>query len=289
MNNFYTLIYLTEELKAKCTGANFQYSLSPHKDVWDAYLIRSGESFRVRFSAHSAETALFPDKFRPAKKSNITHFFNVLEQKEITDITLAENDRFITIHFHSDFKLIFRLFGNHPNVLLVKEGHITDSFKNPDTNIGQKEPEPRKAPQQKELKEDMSAKQAILATNIKFPRHLINHVIDHYKLDEATPQKCREITIKLTKDILERPEYRVDSTGNICLVPEDQLPISIIKKTETISEAIRYVYYKTSEQRRLSSKKSSVEPALDKQINKLSSIIGQLKQADKGFDRAEKY
>jgi len=289
MNNFYTLIYLTEELKAKCTGANFQYSLSPHKDVWDAYLIRNGDPFRVRFSAHSAETALFPDKFRPAKKSNITHFFNDLEQKEITDVTLAENDRFITIHFHSDFKLIFRLFGNHPNVFMVKEGQISDSFKNPDDNIGQNEPAPRKAPQQKELKENMNAKQAILATNIKFPRHLINHVIDHYELDEATPQKCREITRKLTNAILERPEYRIASSGNICLVPDDLLPVSNIKKTETISEAIRYVYYKTSEQRRLSSKKSTIEPALDKQFNKLSSIIEQLKQADKGFDRAEKY
>jgi len=289
MNNFYTLIYLTEELKAKCTGAKFQYSLSPHKDVWDAYLIRNDNPFRMRFSAHSAETALFPDKFRPAKKSNITHFFNELEQQNITDVSLAENDRFITIHFHSDYKLIFRLFGNHPNILLVKEGHIIDSFKNPDANIGQKEPEPRKAPEPKELKESMSAKQAILATDMKFPRHLINQVIDYYKLDNEPPQKCRDITRKLTKAILERPEYRIASSGNICLVPEDLLPISVIKKTETISEAIRYVYYKTSEQRRLSSKKSSVEPALDKQINKLSSIIGQLKQADKGFDRAEKY
>jgi len=289
MNNFYTLIYLTEELKAKCTGSKFQFSLSPHKDVWDAYLNRENDFFRIRFSAHSAETALFPDKYRPAKKSNITHFFNELTQHEITNVVLAENDRFVTIHFHSCFELQFQLFGNHPNVYLIKEGIIVDSFKNPDTNSGREVQKPRKAPKPKDLKDSMSAKQAILATDIKFPRHLIKHVIDHYKLQDKSPQECRKVTKKLTGAMMQRPEYRIAASGNICLVPEDLLPISNIKKTSSISEAIRYVYYKTSEQRRLSSKKSSVEPALDKQINKLRSIIKQLKQADKGFDRAEKY
>lgn len=289
MNNFYTLIYLTEELKAKCEGAKFMFSISPHKDVWDAYLESNHNSFRVRFSAHSAETALFPDKFRPHKKSNITHFFSELEQKNITDVTLAENDRLITFHFDSEFKLLFQLFGNHPNVLLISEGEIIDSFKNPDEKAGQKEPESRKASKPKKLKDDMSAKQAILATDIKFPRHLINPVINYYHLDDADPQTCRDTTKKLTDAILKRPEYSVASSGNICLVPDDLLPLSKIKKTTTVSEAVRHVYYKTSEQRRLSAKKSSLEPAIKKQLSKLRSIIEQLKQADKGFERAEKY
>lgn len=289
MNNFYTLIYLTEELKTKCTGAKFQFSLSPHKDVWDLYLISNNNHFRVRFSAHPAETALFPDQYRPAKKSNITHFFNVLGQQKITQVNLAENDRLITIHFSNGLKLLFRLFGNHPNVMLVKDGLIIESFKNPDENIGQKEPEPRKTPEPKELKDGMSAKQAILATDMKFPRHLITPVINHFNLDSATPQTCRDVTNTLTNALMDRPEFRVISTGNICLVPEDLLPLKNIKKTTTIAEAIRHVYYKTSAQRRLSSKKSSIEPAIDKQINKLRSIIDQLKQTDKSFSRAEKY
>lgn len=289
MNNFYTLIYLTRELKAKSVNAKFQFSISPHKDVWDSYFIRNNNSFRVRFSAHPAETALFPDKFRPAKKANTTNFFSELEHLNITNVTLAKNDRFITFHFLDDFKLLFRLFGNHPNVFLIKQGTIVDSFKNPDSNTGQPVPQPRKAGKMKELKESMSPKQAILATDMKFPRHLINDVIHYYDLDNATPQKCREVTQKLTEAILKRPEFKIAESGNICLVPHNLLPIPAIKKTSSICEAIRYVYYKTSGQRRLSSKKSAVEPALDKQINKLSSIIEQLKQADKGYDRAEKY
>lgn len=289
MNNFYTLIYLTRELKAKCYGAKFQFSLSPHKDVWDAYFGKKNDAFRIRFSAHPAETALFPDKFRAAKKSNTTQFFGTLEHQKVTDVSLAENDRFITFHFQSQFKLLFRLFGNHPNVFLIKHGEIIDSFKNPDSNAGQPEPEPRKAPKPKELKDSMSAKKAILATDMKFPRHLVNDVIDHHGLDDATPQECRKITLKLTEGMLNRPEFRVAESGNICLIPHDLLPVSVIKKTQTISGSIRYVYYKTSAHRRLSSKKSTIEPALERQINKLSSIIKQLKQTDKGFDRAEKY
>jgi len=289
MNNFYTLIYLTRELKAKCVDAKFQFSLSPHKDAWDAYFIRNSDSFRVRFSAHPAETALFPDKYRAAKKSNTIQFFSELEHQNITDVTLANNDRFITFHFHSDFRLLFRLFGNHPNVFLINQGKIVDSFKNPDSNIGNPEPVPRTAPRPKELKEGMSAKQAILATDMKFPRHLTDKVIDHYNLDDATPEECREVTLKLTEAMLNRPEFRVSESGNICLPPQDLLPVQTIKKTSTISEAIRFVYFKTSAQRRLSSKKSTIEPALKRQLNKLNSIIEQLEQAGKGFERAEKY
>lgn len=289
MNNFYTLIYLTSELKTKSAGANFQFSTSPHKDVLDLYLTKRNNPFCIRFSAHPAETALFPDKYRPAKKSNTTNFFSELKQQNIIDVNLAENDRLITFHFQADYKLIFLLFGNHPNAFLIKEGTIIDSFKDPDSNIGEKEPVPRKSQKPKELKESMSARQAILATDMKFPRHLINDVIDQYDLENAAPRQCRDITLTLTEAMLNRPEFRIAESGNICLIPYKLLPVPSIKELTSISEAIRYVYYKTSGQRRLSSKKSTIEPALDRQINKLNSAIKQLKQTGKGVERAEKY
>lgn len=289
MNNFYSLIYLTEELNTKLKGSVFEASLSPHKDVWEAFFSKKEKSKRVIFSAHPSETALFHDRYRASKKSNVTHFFETLNGLQISEIILAKNDRFITFRFENGTRLLFQLFGNRPNVFLIENGIINESFKSPDEYTGQPAPEPRGASSKKELAENMSPKKAILATDMKFPRHLIQPVIDHYNLDEKSPDECRKITLKLVSAMFNNPEFRVLQSGNICLVPYHLLPLENLRTFSTMTEAIRYAYYKTSNERRLSSKKQTLEPAINRQIKKLRTTINQLKNADKGVERAEMY
>ncbi|MEX2435510.1 MAG: hypothetical protein WD735_02435, partial [Balneolaceae bacterium] len=65
------------------------------------------------------------DKDRPQKKSNTTTFFEELNGQFIENINLADNDRYISIYFSNGLKLLFQLFGNKPNVFLVRDGMIT--------------------------------------------------------------------------------------------------------------------------------------------------------------------
>ncbi len=289
MNNFYVLIYLTKALNNKCIQQEFKFSYSPHKDVWEGYFQDGEHKNRIVFSTHPSETALFPDKYRAPKKANVTTFFPELAGKKISEITIAENDRFITFSFDSDHKLLFQIFGNKPNVFLIKDEKIIEAFKGSDSLIGTKPPEPRPPSPPKDLPEGLSPKRTITKVNPKFPRHLIPYIIDHYSLDEKLTGEIKKVVETLTESMLESPEFRVLEDGNLCLVPEKLLPADSQKTFDDITSAIRYVYYDTSKERRLSSRLISVKPKIEKAINKSESIIKQLQNADKGLERAEKY
>lgn len=289
MNNFYVLIYLTYELKAKYTPFIFEGSLSPNKNIWEAEITVHHDRYRLLFSSHPSDTALFPDRYRPMKKKNVSSFFQSAEGHTVTDVQLSDNDRVITLYLTNETQFVFQLFGNHPNIFFVRDGVILEAFKSPAQYRGTRLPAARGPVSLKPLKNTMSAKQAILATDNAFPRHLIQPVISHYKLSERSPEEVREVTLDLQKAMLQRAEFRVLEDGNICLIPYNELPLPNLEVFETIEEAIRYAYYRTSGQRRLAAKKNRVEPALGRTRKKLERTIAQLEQSGKAFDRSEKY
>lgn len=289
MNNFYALIYLTNYLKNKYRNSDFLLGYSPHKNVWEGYIQKKNVTKRIVFSANPSETALFLDKDRPAKKSHVTHFFEELQGKKISDITLAENDRFVTFYFENEASLLFQLFGNKPNIFLIKDGLITESFKGNDEWIGQPAPQPRKPSGPAELTEKLSPKKAIVKTDPAFPRHLVQPVISHYDLEEKPVSEIQTIVLKLTRAMKEQPEFRVLEDGNLCLIPNEMLPLPNRKAFENVNDAIRYVYYRTSRERRLSSKIRTIKPKIERAIQQKESALNQLQQAEKGLDRAQKY
>lgn len=289
MNNLYALIYLTAELKPKILDSKFQFSYSPHKDVWEGYFEKSSMIRRLIFSSNPSETALFTDKHRSPKKANVTTFFDPLKDSLVTDISLAENDRLLTVRFGPNRKLIFQIFGNKPNIFLIKDGLITESFKGNDPLIGKPEPTPR-PPRKKEFPDKrLSAKKTILHFYPAFPRHLIQPVIDHYKLSDREMTQIKEIAETLVDAMLHRPQFRILDDGNLCLIPEDLLPAENLEVFDSVTEAIRYAYYRTSRERRLSARIQSLQPKLKEALKRNQSTIHQLEDADKGVERAEKY
>lgn len=289
MNNYFVLIYLSKLLNNKFNSSEFLFSYSPHKDVWEGYFQLSEKVLRLIFSANSAETALFLDKDRPQKKSNTTTFFEVLNEQFIENINLADNDRYISIHFSKGLKLLFQLFGNNPNVFLVRDGIITETFKGSDEFIGRQEPEPRKPKPAKKPDPGLSPKKTITALEPKFPRHLIRPVIDTYSLHEKKSEEIIDVVQKLVHAMLNKPEFRVLEDGNLCLIPGDLLPVPNKKTFDNVNDAIRYVYYETSRERRLSARLQSLSPKIEKAVKQTRSTIEQLRQADKGIERAEEY
>lgn len=290
MNNYYVLIYLTEALKNNCEGKEFKFSTSPHKNVWEGYLSRNNQQLRLVFSAQSAETALFTDQYRAAKKSNITSFFDELSGLKVKEVCLAEHDRFISFYFENDFLLLFRLFGNQPNCFLVKDGLIQDSFKQPGQHIGSPPPEPRK-PGLTTAKPggSLSPKKAIIKTNPKFPRHLIPLLTDEYNLEEKSTGEVAKLTDKWTNAMTEQPEFRILENGNLCLLPKHILPAADQKVFTNCNDAVKFAYYNTSRERRLSDKLQSIKPRVDTALRKTESALRQLEDAEKGLERAETY
>ncbi len=290
MNNYYVLIYLTEELKTNCRGRAFEFSISPHKNVWEGYLNNNDNAIRLVFSANPGETALFTDRYKAAKKSNTLRFFERIENHIITDIVLAEGDRFITLNFGTEHSLIFQLFGNRPNIFLVQNNTIIDAFKQQDLHIGKPAPEPRKPSSKKEsLKSGLSPKNVIIKTNPKFPRHLIPLLIEEFQLEEKSTEEIASLVERCTSVMAESPHFRVLSTGNLCLLPDDILSAENKKVFGEINDAVRFAYYNTSRERRLTEKLQSIKPRLESAIKKTERTIQQLENAGFALERAEMY
>ncbi len=289
MNNFYTLIYITRHLKNKFSSAKFVSSYSPHRNVWEGYFDNGRETFRLIFSANAQETALFTNQYKSPKKSNVVTFFESLYDFNVTNVTMPQHDRYIRIHFEDDSSLLFQLFGNKPNLYHVKEGVIQDSFKNPDEMIGEPAPEPRPPQPPKSVQSYKSVKQAIIKTDPAFPRHLIKPVEKYYKLDTADTEKIKSVVTTLTGAMKKRAEFRVIESGNLCLIPADLLPVPEKKVFDNINDAVQYVYYRTSHERRLSARMQTIEPLIEKRISQHEKTVQQLEGADKALERADEY
>lgn len=289
MNNFYSLIYQSDFLKDNFKGRKFDHSSSPYRDVWEGYFSNEEDSLRIVFSVRSGEIALFQDQYRAPKKSNTMNFFESVSGALVNEITLAETDRFITLALNNDSKLLFTLFGNSPNVFLIKEGIIADSFKDPSKNIGEPEPLPRSKASERKDPVNNDPRTWMLYADPRFPRHLIQPVIDHYDLASKTHNEIVSVTEKLSDSMLHEPQFRVLDSGNLCLIPDQLLTLSNDKVFNEINSAIRYTFYHTSGRRRLAARLSTIKPALEKLQKKTMATLNQLQDADKGLARADDY
>ena len=289
MNNYYSLIYLSKHIKNKCVGANYTYGYSPHKNVWEGFFEKGHDEFRLIFSTDSRETSIFTDEYRNPKKANVTTFFDVLKENLIDDVRLADGDRWLTIVFKNGEELLFQLFGNSPNIYHIRNNTIAESFKAPERHEGEEKPTPRESRPMPELNSSWKPKTVITKTDPKFPRHLINPIIEHYDLTSQSQDTIRELTLKLASQMKNNPEFRVLSNGNLCLMSRDNLPLEEIKVFDNCNEAVRFAYYKTSRERRLSKRIESIKPRLQSAIDKAKRTISQLEKADKALERADKY
>jgi predicted ribosome quality control (RQC) complex YloA/Tae2 family protein len=166
---------------------------------------------------------------------------------------------------------------------------ILESFKSPNDFEGQPPPEPRKSSTAKTPSKNDPVKQVIIKLDPKFPRHLIPLIIDEFRLKGKSIQEIKNVVDTLIDAMLNKPQFRVLDNGNLCLIPEDLLPYTSLKVFDNVNDAIRHAYYKTTNERRLEARRQSIKPKIDRIINKYESTIQQLKHADKGLKRADKY
>jgi predicted ribosome quality control (RQC) complex YloA/Tae2 family protein len=291
MNNYYVLKHLAAFLQDRIDNSSYLFSYSPHKDVWELYIETApSQQQRLIFSTNPSETAIFLDNSRPPKKSNATTFFDQLNEDKLIKISLNDNDRFLTVLFQSGRELLFLPFGNHPNVFLIDNDEISEAFKQNSSHSGKTPPVPR-VPKKKtaDLQDNSSPRKTILAHFPKFPRHLIDPLINHLGLEDLSAEDVADAIKTVVASMENNPCFRILEDGNLCLIPENILPLPTRKEFNNVNDAIKYAYYRTSSERRLSGKISSLRPKIVQSIKKHKAAVSQLSEADKGLERAEDY
>ena len=289
MNNYYTLIYLNRELNEKIRNGIFNFSISPHKDVLEIYIQNREQEYRLIFSANPNETALFLDNYRPPKKSNVIEFFQELEGLSISDVTLADKDRLLYMHFEGGKQLLFKLYGGNPNVYLVEKDKIMDAFKNPADVRGTEPPRPHTPSFAEEITGKAKPKNQITKLNPLLPRNLLPYLIEQHDVDEMNVKEVKTFVEYITDALLNDPHPRVLETGDLCLWSREILDKPDDARFETVNNAVRHAYRNAVHLRRLHNKKQKVMQLLERVTSKKEAQLKQLKQADKSLERADEY
>ena len=285
--NYYELIYLKKELKHKLSNCVLEQSITPYKNLLELYIVGEDKSFRLVFSCAPGNMALFPDTYRPAKKSNALQFFEPVYGECISDIVLAENDRLIALEFENGSRIWFKLFSNKANALLVEDGVITETFKDHGEK-GNEEPEPKSQELFGEVKGN-NPKQIMLKANPLLPRSNLDIIIELNGLKDKSPEEIFDFTKELTSELMDSPEPRRLTNRDITMLSTQFYPVETEKEFESVGDMISYRYKNYSHEQRLKQQKGEFRKTIKRQVKRLDSALRNLNKADKGIEKADRY
>lgn len=286
--NYYELIYLKNEFKNKLVNARIEQAITPYKNLLELYIEGERESFRLIFSSAPGNMAVFLDTYRPAKKTNKLLFFEEVYSLEILDITVAENDRLMVLELEKGYKIVFKLFSNKSNALMVSEGIIKGSFKD-FGEVGQAEPEPKRQQLFGNLAENQNPKSILLEANPLLPRSEINDLILLNNLESKSPEQVFDFTKKLTEQLSDTPTFRKLENGSVTLINEQFLPIKTEEVFDSVNSLVAFRFKNYAHNQRLSQQKGLYEKAIQRDVKRLASSLKNLAQADKGIEKSELY
>jgi len=289
MNNYYALKYITTEINKSLGECFFKKIITPYKNVLEFFVEHPSDNFRLLFSAHPNMVCFFSDYDRPPKKSNVLEFFDPVIGENITNLYTEKNDRFITILFKNKYRLMFRMFGHNANALLIKDNIVVDAFRNPEDEKGEKAPSPKQQELFGDVNDKQDAKKKLTSLNPMLPRNILDELTDIHHLDQMSDEALVEFAKALTRQLDESPCPRVLTDDRFTLVNEKFLPVEEKKRFDSVNDAVAYTFKNTSRDNRLESKRGQLLSGFKRAIKRTKNTIKNLKQADKGLERAERY
>lgn len=286
--NYYELKYLIEFIKAKILGKQIVISNTRYKNLIEFYIEGESENHKLVYSTAPGNIALFLDYSSNPKQKNTISFFEEIYGIKIIDVELAETDRIITIHFEEDFKLVFKLFSNNANVMLLKNDNLIKSFKGGDVSEIEV-PDEKEIDLFQNLKENGSAKQKITSLNPLIPRSNLSDIIKEHNAEDFDDEALISFIKKLTDSVENDPQWRLLENGNTALFNEEILPLNNERLFDSINDLIAYRYKTYSHTQRLKQQKGQLSKQIRRMKKRVASGLRNLDQADKGIERAEKY
>ncbi len=287
--NYYELIYLLEEFKTKLCNSWLEQAVTPFKNQLELFIVNEQESFRLIFNASPGNAAIFLDTFRPAKKTNTQHFFDVIYTKPIKDIKLEENERLLSFVFDDGYSLWFKLYGSKANALLSKDGIVVEIFKDRDT-IGNEVTTGNSAILFNEtsiIGIDPDKKLQKLLPIL--PKTWLNKLNEHHKFENIDDASILRFAEQLDNQLRENPEFRILDSGEVTLISSDLLPEKTQSHVDSVNELILFRFKNYAHMQRLLSQKSGLTKSIRRQVKRLQSALANLYKADKGLDKADKY
>lgn len=290
MNNYFTLIYLAKELNAILAKAIFLHAVTYKKNTLDLFFAKDTEEIKLSVSVDSVKTACFVDPRVSSRKSNSASFFESLQGAKVDLVEIADGDRFIFIRFSNNgFVLQLRLFGHEPNVFLIREGIIKESFKSPATHEGKPMLQPSGARMKPFDETSGNLKKRIQQSFPLTPRNFIADLISSGSLEEQDDEFINRFLASAEKQLLEKPQPALLADGRFTIFSDQFIDRDGSESFSSVNDAIRIGFYTEAKENRHEKRLKELTQKAEKLFNKYDGIITAGDDAHKSLERAERY
>jgi predicted ribosome quality control (RQC) complex YloA/Tae2 family protein len=296
MNNYYTLIYLIQEWKRTLPGIYFTEAWSSRKDTLNLYFEHPASSphsavseshesgLMLTFCSAAARTALFIDRYRRPKTSNAASFFDLLVGQKLQKIYMATDDRYITFEFDSH-QLIFLLYTNSANVLLVSDSTIRESFKKNLELEGNPVSAPNPAKAFPKLHNDPI--RSILSVDPLLPRSELRYICSKTDYEGKDLQEIQVLANRISISIAACAHPHFCEEYGFSVLDPSVSGGQQIKAFSSVNELISSSFYQTTRNTEFTSRKTAFQKRLVKAEQKLSVALAELDNLDKALEKAE--
>ena len=134
--NYYFLRQLSQRLENELVGMVMAECFSQEKDelligfCTDGKQWRQKRDFYIKAVLHPDFACLnFPEDFKRAGRNSADLFKELIDLKVIS-VRQFLNERAFGIYFENDFVLLFKMYGNRSNVILLHENKVIDLLHN---------------------------------------------------------------------------------------------------------------------------------------------------------------
>jgi len=285
MNNYYSLHHQCSYLNSLLIDSLFVSAISRKKRTLEINFRTNESNFTLLFHA-VVQSAVFVQEANQTRKSNTASFFEELDGKRLNSITLDPNDRIIHINFDDNFVISMVAFGPSANAYLKKDQVDIDSFRSPTT--------PKSAPSFSIGSLDQVAvrpnpRDKILERNPRFPRHLIERLIQRHQLNLVDDAELCMLVDSWTNKLEQQPVYRRLSDNSLCLLDDSLIPDENDHRYTDINNLIRECWYHREIRDKSAQRMDQVRGELLAQQRKLNAMLHGLQDVDRSEQRAESH
>lgn len=291
MNNYYTLIQVTHELRQLLDDACFTEAVSFRKNRLELYFHppESSDPVQITFSCHPKRVSIFRSTYFPPKKKDIVSFFEQLKGNLIKKIHLVENDRLLDFKFNGNLHLRFQLFGHGANCYLFDQhDKIVSSFRGERKLINHNIPEAREPVIAGIDELDGNTESMMIQRDPKLPRRWIADLCRQNNLYDSSKSDIAAFTDNLSEVLTDYPVADLVYDSELCIIPEEWLPIER-EHIGNFNEAVRIAFAAQTRNERLQQGKKKLLSLLEAEQKRLKSRIKEADNAIKALERAESY
>lgn len=292
MITYHNLLLLTKSFEKKLLKARFQKAYSMFKNQIDlVFLCQNEDLKRLVFSTNPSVTCLFLDVERPVRQNNITYFYEQIHHASVSHVQTIENERVFRIDFDNAFSLVFKLYGNKPNLYLFEGQSDTaaDSFKNENLLVNKANLfAPKKALYQNvdEIPADSKPKDQLVGLIPTINRQYLKTIVERFGYSKDFIPTIKEIKRQLEQNAV----FHVLADGSISTLDQALLPnFETLKSFDEINDAIRWSFLNQTSVKNFSLQKDQLIKLLSSSAKKILASLRQLESPEEAIKRANDY